>query len=88
VSRGAAQQKGCQAFPAPLLMVGTVQDMAGPWASGAGFVMESVGASVFSAFDPYQAQIRKPSGPARLLPRKDGFVQAAFGTCAQAGRFL
>ena len=88
MSRGAAQQKGCQAFPAPLLMVGTVQDMAGPWASGAGFVTESVGAAVVAAFDPYQAQIRKPSGPARILPREVGFVQAAFGTCAPAGRFL
>ena len=88
MSRGAAQQKGCQAIPAPLLMVGAVQDMAGPWASGAGFVTESVGAAVVAAFGPYQAQIREPSGPARILPRKDGFVQATVGTCAQAGRFL
>ena len=37
---------------------------------------------------PYQAQIRKPSGPACLLPREVGFVQAAVGTCAPACRFL
>ena len=69
-------------------MVGAVQGMAGPWGSGAGFVSESVGAAVGAAVGPYQAQIRKLSGPARILPRKDGFVQAAVGTCAQAGRFL
>ena len=33
---------------------------------------------------PYQAQVRKPSGPARVHPWGNGIVQAVVGTCAQA----
>ena len=33
---------------------------------------------------PYQAQVRKPSEPARVHPRENGIVQAVVGTCAQA----
>ena len=78
----------CRASLVPVLMVGAAQDMAGPWGSGAGFLTENVGTAVGADVGPYQAQIRKPSGPARILPREVGFVQAAFGTCAPAGRFL
>jgi len=88
VSRGVAQREKCRASLVPVLMVGAVQGMAGPWGSGAGFLTENVGTAVGADVGPYQAQIRKPSGPAHILPREVGFVQAAVGTCALAGRFL
>jgi len=83
-----AQREKCRAALVPVLMVGVVQGMAGPWGSGVGIVAESVGTAVSADVGPYQAQIRKPGGPACILPREVGFVQAAFGTCAPAGRFL
>ena len=88
VSRGVAQREKCRASLVPVLMVGVVQGMVGPWGSGVGIVTESVGTAVSADVGPYQAQIRKPGGPARILPREVGFVQADFGTCAPAGRFL
>jgi len=88
VSPGVAQREKCRASLVPVLMVGVVQGMDGPWGSGVGIVTESVGTAVSADVGPCQAQIRKPGGPARILPREVGFVQAAFGTCAPAGRFL
>ena len=88
VSPGVAQREKCRASLVPVLMVGVVQGMAGPWGSGVGIVAESVGTAVSADVGPCQAQSRKPGGPARILPREVGFVQAAFGTCAPAGLFL
>ena len=61
--------------------------MAGPWKCGVGSVSKNVGAAVeprATVVAPYQDQVRKPSGPARVHPRGDGIVQAVVGTCAQA----
>jgi len=76
VSRGMAHQKRARVALVPLQRAGIVLGMAMPWVCGVGFVSESVGVAV----GPYQAQARKPSGPARVHPREDGFVQAVVGT--------
>jgi len=83
VSRSVSHQKRCRAARVPPQGAGVVQGVAGPWDCGVGFVSESVGVPV----DPYQAQVREPSGPTRVHPREDGFVQAVFGTWAQAVGF-
>ena len=64
-----------------------MQGVAGPWNCDAG----SVSKNVIAAVGPraivvavYQAQVRKPSGHARVHPRENGIVQAVVGTCAQA----
>ena len=64
-----------------------MQGVAGPWNCDAG----SVSKNVIAAVGPravvvamYQAQVRKPSGPARVHPRENGVVQAVVGACAQA----
>jgi len=44
-----------------------------------------VGAAVFA---PYCAQVRGPSGLARVLPRRNGIVQAVVGAWALAVEFL
>jgi len=43
------------------------------------------GAAVFA---PYRAQVRGPSGFARVLPRRNGIVQAVVGAWALAVEFL
>jgi len=37
---------------------------------------------------PYLAQVQRPSGPARVLPRGDGVVQAVVGAWARGAEFL
>ena len=71
-----AHQKTCRAARVLPRGVGVVQVVGGPRDCGAGFVSESVGVAV----GPYQAQVREPSGSARVPPLEDGFVQAAVGT--------
>jgi len=44
-----------------------------------------VGAVVFT---PYPAQVRGPSGLARVLPRRNGIMQAGVGAWAFAVEFL
>ena len=50
---------------------------AGPWCQ--------VGAAVFAL---YRAQVRGPSGLARVLPRRDGVVQVVVGAWTRGAGFL
>ena len=68
-----------------------MQGVAGPWTCGAGCVLNIVGAAVepqppvgVAVVAPYQAQARRPSGPARVHPQGNGIVQAVVGTWGQA----
>ena len=69
------------------------------WTCGAKLLSDSVGAAVLprppdgmAVIALYQAQVRKPSRPARVLSRENGIAQAVVGSCAQAvvlpSRFL
>jgi len=70
---------------------GVVQAVVEVWTRGVEFLSSFVSAVVWprppvgaAVVAPYQAQVRRPSGPARVLPRRNGIVQAVVRTWAQA----
>ena len=74
---------------------GIVQAVVGAWACGARFLSGFVGVVTLSqspvgatVVAPYHAQVRRPSGRARVLSRGNGFVQAVVGTWACGAKIL
>ena len=64
-----------------------MRGVARPWNCDTGSVSKNVfadGGPRTAVFAMYQAQVRKPRGPARVHPRENGVVQAVVGACAQA----
>ena len=43
---------------------------------------------VVAVVPPYHTQVRRPSGPVRVLPRRDGVVQAVVGAWTRGVEFI